>query len=656
MNNLKQTKPLKPKLNLRVGITGHRHSSKDGDQFRYPESEIDRVGQQIKDTLNYLQKILRDIYSESHMFYDNSPPRIRFFSALAEGADQEAAEILLQLSQNTDGKKDKSFSYTLECILPFFKEEYSKDFAEPETLAKFNNLLSNENTLAVFGLDGHIHKENRSKAYEAAGVLMLENIDILIAVWDGKQCPLGGTCDIVEKAQASGMPVVWIQTAPKSSPQFWCNEYGLAKGFAPFTKESIYNCPKLKEEIVCLIAPPKEKKENEQLKLFFERQTPKGNVKHLYNFFGKFYNIFRNWIAIKNSPDAPKVDGCIETDDWSCFLGQCPEVGLLKDQIQNRLGLGHRIIDAEAIFCADQYRSSYITMFLLASLAVAIGLGAIFCTELWVKGICTTVELAIILLITQVLRNGNKNRWHQRFLDARMIAEHLRHARFLTLVGLSGGGIRRSTAGKSLSEKMVEWYLRAMLRELIVPNRCVDDTSSYLKEIKETMVKCELNGPNGQIYYNKKNHVELKELDHWLHKKGEWLFFATAWICGIYLFLLFFYWLDNFHPAISEKNNGSYETFIMALKMPFTFLAAVCPTFAAALTGIRYQGDFKAFAERSYATQKQLEEIRDILDNPARVKYLSATGERFKACAEIMAHDVGAWRMIYNNRPLETPG
>ncbi len=602
------------------------------------------------------------------MFYDKSPLHMRFFSALAEGADQEAAEIFLQLSQNTDDVKDKVFSYTLECILPFSKEEYSKDFTEPETLAKFNNLLSNKNTRAVFELDGHAHKENRSKAYEAAGVLMLDNIDVLIAVWDGKPCPRGGTCDIVEEAQARGIPIVWIQTktAPDVFPQFWCHEYGLAKGFIPIIEKSIYNCSKLKEEIVRLIAPPKEEETNKQLKLFFERQSQKDNdsyvafqrciIKHLYNFFGKFYKSFRDWVVTKKSPDAPKVDSHVETNDWDCFLEQCPEVGLLKDQIQNRLRLGHQNIDTEAVYCANQYRSSYVTMFLLAGIAVAVGLGAIFSSELLVKGICTTIELAIILLITHILRNGKKNCWHQRFLDARIIAEHLRHARFLALVGLSGGGIRPSTAGKSSSERMIEWYLRALFRELVVPNTCVDETTNYLKKIKETMVKCELNGPNGQIHYNKQNHAMLKELDHWLHKKGEWLFFATAWICSIYLFLMFFYWLDNYLTVISEKYYGCYETFLVVLKTPFTFLAAICPTFAAALTGIRYQGDFKAFAERSYATQKRLEEIRDILDNPNRVKNLSTTGGRFKACAEIMAHDVGAWRMIYNNRPLEAPG
>jgi hypothetical protein len=655
MNNLEQMPPLKPQLTLRVGITGHRHASKDGDQFRYPESEKSSVGQQIKETLNYLKVILNDIHVKSHFFYEESPPRLRFFSALAEGADQEAAEIALQLSQNTDGVKDKDFSCTLECILPFSKEEYSKDFTEPETLAKFHNLLSNESTLAVFELDGHVHDENRSKAYEAAGVLMLENIDILIAVWDGnKLCPRGGTCDIVEKAQIRGIPIVWIQTSPDSSLQFWCHEYGFAKGFVSITEESINNYSKLKDVIVGLIAPPEEKETNEQLKTFFERKSPKGYiVKSLYNYFGKFYKNFRNWAVKNKCPDVPKISNHSENGDWDCFLGQCLEVGHLKDQILNRLQLGYRIIDAEAVFCADQYRSSYVAMFLLASIAVAVGLGAIFSSELLVKGICTAIELAIIVSITQILRNGKKNFWHQRFLDARIIAEHLRHARFLALVGLSGGGIRPSTTGKSSSEQMVEWYIRAMLRELVVPNTCVDDTTNYLKKIKERMVMCEL---NDQINYNKKNHAVLKELDHWLHKKGEWLFFATAWICSIYLFLLFFYWLHNYLPVISGKHFGCYETFLKVLKTPFTFFAATCPSFAAALTGIRYQGDFKAFSERSYATQKRLEEIRDILENQTRVINLSTTGERFKTCAEIMAHDVGAWRMIYNNRPLEAPG
>ncbi|MDR4516079.1 MAG: hypothetical protein MRK00_01590 [Nitrosomonas sp.] len=660
MNNSEPMTPLKPHLTLRVGITGHRHTSKkskdddkNNDVLRYPLCEIKRVSQQIRETLEALQGIIiEDIYPEFDMFYSKSPPQFRFFSALAEGVDQEAAKIAIQLDKNPENSK-KLTPYTLECILPFSKDEYRKDFSE-ESLTEFNNLLDNENVAAVFELDGP--KDNRAIAYESAGVLMLENIDILIAVWDGNPCSRGGTCAIVEKAQARGIPIVWIQSDTDNYPSFWCYEYGLAKGFVPITEESIYDFKKLNDEIRRLIAPPGLKEEidkeaNKLLKRFFKEEhlenTDQSKVDKIFCNFGKLYKKFRDVIANKECPYKSNTEEPDETDDWKRFF-DCPETGLLKSQVKDRLHLNHNIIDAEAVFCANQYRSSYIAMFLMAGVAIAVGLLAIFSSDWFLKGVWTIIELLIILSITQILNKGNKNHWHQRFLDARMIAEQLRHARFLTLAGRSAGGVRRSVTGETPSERMTEWYIRAILRELAIPNIRVD--KNYIKEIKKTMTESELKGPNGQIFYNEYNYVKLNSLDHRLHKCGEGLFWATFWICGIYLIFLFLYW--QFLSDIPEH----YASLLKNLKNTFTYFAAVCPSFAAALSGIRYQGDFKAFAARSLATKSQLEEICKILDNENRVINLSAVGNRFKTCADIMAHDIGAWRMIYNHRPLETPG
>lgn len=642
--------PIKPQLTLRVGVTGHRHASKDGEYFRYPQDQKDRVGQQIKETLLFCRNIAQSINSEFPEFYSNLTPRLRFFSALAEGADQEAAEIALNLGENANGNDEKNSSnppYTLECIFPFPRDEYRKDFPELETLSNFNKLLSHRNLQSVFELAGPMDEPNRPKAYEASGVLMLENIDILIAVWDGKPCPRGGTCDIVEKAQVRGIPVVWIKSDTNDPPSFWCYDYGLAKGFVDISENSISNCDDLRSEVRRLIAPAdteegsnEEKgKAHELLRKFFEEKKPKKPGV-------KFYKWFRDWVAKKKRPAEPGDDN-LGKDDWDRFVKLCPDVGCLKNQTGNILRSRHGIVDEYAVYYADQYRSAYLCMFFMAGLAVGIGLLALFTSSLTIKGIWTFIELGLILAITWVLIKGKRKSWHQQFLDFRMIAEHLRHARFLALAGRAGGGRRRSSVGESPSERFVEWYVRATLRELTIPGKCV--SPDYVKHLKKTMVKSELDGPFGQIYYNKQNYLVLKELNEWLHRWSERLFWATAVVCGIYLISVLPYWLFD----VPEY----YESFIKTwLKNPLTYLAAVFPTFAATLSGIKYQGDFEAFAERSHTTQKELEALRKILTNPDRVPSLIAVGERFKTCADIMARDVGAWRMIYSFRPLDTPG
>ena len=62
----------------------------------------------------------------------------------------------------------------------------------------------------MFELDGAA--DERPRAYEAAGLFMLANIDVLIAIWDGEVAAgIGGTAQIVERAVADGIAVVWIE-------------------------------------------------------------------------------------------------------------------------------------------------------------------------------------------------------------------------------------------------------------------------------------------------------------------------------------------------------------------------------------------------------------------------------------------------------------
>ena len=73
----------------------------------------------------------------------------------------------------------------------------------------------------MFELDGAA--EQRARAYEAAGFVMLANIDLLIAIWDGEEAAgIGGTAQIVSRAIADGIPVVWIEPAsPNAMKLSW---------------------------------------------------------------------------------------------------------------------------------------------------------------------------------------------------------------------------------------------------------------------------------------------------------------------------------------------------------------------------------------------------------------------------------------------------
>lgn len=119
-------------------------------------------------------------------------------SSVAEGSDRIVAETGLATGLG------------LEIVLPFSRDEYANDFESPESKAHYQQLLGR--AAAVLELDGS--SSERSRAYEAAGFVMLANIDLLIAIWDGQEAAgAGGTEQVVARAIADGIPVVWIKPA-----------------------------------------------------------------------------------------------------------------------------------------------------------------------------------------------------------------------------------------------------------------------------------------------------------------------------------------------------------------------------------------------------------------------------------------------------------
>ena len=95
----------------------------------------------------------------------------------------------------------------------------------------------------MFELDGR--GKTAARAYEAAGLLMLANADIVIAIWD--QLPadgIGGTALIVEHAVAEGVPVILIDPRTPSAsldpvaggPRFADGAHRHRRSAAPFAR------------------------------------------------------------------------------------------------------------------------------------------------------------------------------------------------------------------------------------------------------------------------------------------------------------------------------------------------------------------------------------------------------------------------------------
>jgi hypothetical protein len=177
---------LPPDTRLRIGVSGHRSPPKLPTQSVAPlRAVLDRIFAMIPaagsdDTAGRPENFARAFL---------------VISSLAEGSDRMVAEAGLKVG------------FGLQAVLPFASDEYAHDFATPESRATFTRLLACAS--AIVELPGAA--EDRPRAYEAAGLFMLAHTDVLVAIWDGEPAAgVGGTAEIVDRAIADGILVVWI--------------------------------------------------------------------------------------------------------------------------------------------------------------------------------------------------------------------------------------------------------------------------------------------------------------------------------------------------------------------------------------------------------------------------------------------------------------
>jgi hypothetical protein len=122
-------------------------------------------------------------------------PWLWMISPLAEGADRLAAEAALDAG------------FALQVPLPFEQTEYEKDF--PATVPAFRALLKQAYAPAIV-LPGR-RGDAETLSYEAVGRWVVDQCQLLFAVWDGAPSRgRGGTAEIVDYAARLGRPIWWL--------------------------------------------------------------------------------------------------------------------------------------------------------------------------------------------------------------------------------------------------------------------------------------------------------------------------------------------------------------------------------------------------------------------------------------------------------------
>jgi hypothetical protein len=600
---------------------------------------------------------------------------LRVISSLAEGADQWVVEEALELH------------YQLQCPLPFWKEQYVKDFSDP---GRFERLLSR--ATAVYELDGKRGEDGEAaRAYEAAGRLVLDQSDLLIAVWDGnKEYGVGGTGQMVREALQRGLPTVWINWAGPREGQL--HNWRLLQ-----TPSDLDEGAALTELVTGLLLPPASEgsSRTDVSELVTELLLPpacegspgthvSADLREVYfcepapkarRIFAGVWPLFRRCLSRK--VDFHKKD--ISRDSAKAWRfkanGELLEHHLaepLAKWIDESFGDHYDWANQLAEYYANLYRSAFVVSFLVAALAVlfalfAIGLhygytGSNSLRISWTWSF-TILELFAIGGILSLTWFGRRRRWHERWIDYRTLAERLRLARFLVLFG--GGGQQSSVPGHlatygNPAGTWMQWHYRAVERAAGLPAPRSDEAArptvrvdgTYLTACREVLLEALI---EDQKRYHSVNETELSRLDAFLKRAGSGCFGLTALACLVQVASLGVESLRTNPPRWIPTWLDLAKVHIWE---PLILTNAGLPAFGAAAAAIHNQGEFQRVARRSRAMFENLSRLGESLANiPTRPYELSSVRLRESAVqiARLMVNEQLDWRIVFQDRPPVLP-
>jgi len=585
--------PPRTRVAVRIGITGHRTSGLEDADYETIRSGMGKI-------LEIVRAAANEVKDTPHSFYaDVEPPALSAISPLAEGADMLLAEEAL--------KRD----YKLECILPFDRNEYEKDFSDKDS-HDYRDLLGK--AASVMELNGSRESAAlENEAYQAVGRMVLSQSDVLVTLWDGEDPKgKGGTGQIVKEALLNEIPVVWINSRAPHDIKIL-----IGKEYARHNEEDI---SELKSRLFRFLRF-RISGDRDLRGVYFSESQPTKTWGFL---FEAFCDLFAGE-AIRTTGTGVK-DFDEETQaEWSRIWDSSPDLPeAVKEQINDKLIRHYGWADKLANYYSNIYRSSFLVNYLMAGFAVFFALLALTLKTyetMWV--IC---ELALIILIILITYFGNRRKWHERWIDYRLLSEQLRSLRFLLPIGHTTPAFRvpaHDTYGDPRSS-WVNWHFRAIVREAGIVSVKMDE--NYLKSYRGFLSDSEL---AAQIKYHKDNSIRFRTINRNLHFLGIALFVLTFFAVFLHLF--------------------SHSSWL-------TLLAAVLPAFGAAFYGIRTQGEFEQVAKRSDAMSDYLENVRNDLNATEFPSTLSAVGYIAEDIAEIMSTENLDWRIVFQSKRLVLPG
>jgi hypothetical protein len=588
----------RPRLVFRVGITGHRNLA---------EAEVTHLRAQVGAVLDTVRATIKSIRPGSlgKELYADAEPVLQFLSPLAEGADRIGAEVAV------------ARSWRLIAPLPFFKDVYERDF--PNSVAQFRTLLDAAD--AVIELDEVYDPEDlRKVAYLEIGKYVVRHSDLIIAIWNGKGAAgVGGTAEIVTQAENAGIPVVHIdsvaphqiQVLPERSPTTGMWQEQVATRVMEVAGSTLHEEAREAAETYFTnesVVPSKDDRDFYYRGLF--RANPRVPYPGARKVFGSMVKLARRMTPLE-PPPAPST------------IANRPTCTFLYDHFQRA--------DCLATAYSEIHRGVFVLVYSLGAFAlIAAFLNLLIkSNHLWHEILLVTELLLLSMILVLYLRD-RRSRWRERWLDYRLLAEMLREADMLALLGrrIDPRVVKEHESDLAPQAQWVPQAFRAILRAGGVIGGCHD-----AKRIDEAR-----NFADGrltdQINYHERNGARMQSLNHVMKVVTEVFFFATIVVVAMEVAVAFF-------PSLV----GAFFADVLAV------MSGVFPVLTYAIFGIRNQAEFEIVGRRSERMRIRLKRhLRAIRSAGPQSRPLA---EEMVDASEAMRHDVADWIGIFEMKETD---
>jgi hypothetical protein len=628
--------PPRPGIAFRVGVTGHRP-----DRLPAGDVALSAVRRRVAEVLELVAESVTEFSKTSaRTMYDlDAAPVLTALSPLAEGADRIFAEEALRCG------------YRLTCVMPFHREEFSRDFAGPDayeeaSLARFDSILvqaENAGILTSFELDGR--RDWAHEAYAHAGRVVLNQSDLLLAVWDGGASNgIGGTFDTIQQAISYNVPTLWIDSRAPHGWKMLRDENDLEE----ITGET--ECPpcptppdgELARSIAAVVIGELGLAESQasSLNAYLAETRPKRNWAILWKLFRDFMDVGRlktPAIRVADFENQIRHSWPVIGDDDLHDRDVTPEQSWVNAHLRRHYAWSDKLAD----LYADAHRSGFVASSLMAA-------GAVLAALLPVAGhfgrhaaaATAGLEAVILAFLVALPTQARRRRWHEKWLEYRVLAELVRELQIL----IPFGGARplpRTAAHLANygdpARSWMNWQARAIARHVGLPNARVDKAYTVARCVELLDFLGTAMPQHGQIGFHHMNCHRMERIHRRLHRMSLILFGITiAAVAGE--------WILRFvNPDIPERFTAWLILF-----------SAFLPSLGAALASINNQGEFARLNRRANAMSHSLQslhlQILDILGSRDGLTLMHLS-ELAAQLASMMVDENTEWRIVVLDLP-----